>query len=369
MITIKEVDIYHVEMRLKAPFQTNLGTICNRESLLIEAIDMDGVSGWGEVVAFSTPWYTEETIHTAFHILKDFIIPSVIHKPIDHPKSLQAMFQTIKRNQMAKAGIEMAIWDLYAKKKQLALSNVLGGTKEKIEAGVVISLDTISNMIASIENYLEEGYRRFKVKITPEIDYKLIKEIRKHFPDLPLMADANSAYTLKDVAKLQALDEFQLMMIEQPLRSDDLVEHQELQSLIQTPICLDESITSFHDAYSAIRLKSCQIINIKAGRVGGLFEAKRIHDLCQKERIPVWCGGMVEMGISRAHNIAIASLPQFTIPGDISSSSRYWDEDVIEPSVTVRNGMIDVPTSPGLGFEINKNRVRQISKHIEALNS
>jgi len=367
MIKVNQVKIYHIGMRLKAPFQTSLGTVEERESLIIEVIDQDGVSGWGEVVAFSAPWYTEETIKTAYHILKAFLIPVILKKEIVHPRHVHSMFNHVKRNQMAKAGIELAIWDLFSKKEHRSLSRTLGGTRSKIEAGVVISIASIPNMLAEIEKYLAEGYKRFKVKINPAIDYELIKEIRAHFPELPLMADANSAYTLKDLSKLQRLDDFQLMMIEQPLRADDIVEHRLLQENLQTPICLDESIASFHDAFSAIQLKSCQIINIKAGRIGGLWEAKKVHDLCQQHDIQIWCGGMLETGISRAHNIALASLPHFTIPGDISSSSRYWEEDIIVPLVEVKDGTVNVPTGAGIGFEVNRRRLRSVAKHIESV--
>lgn len=365
MITIQEVKMYHVEMELKSPFQTSLGIVRERESLIIEVIDTDGVTGWGEVVAFSSPWYTEETIQTAYHIVKDFLVPIVLKKTFAHPKDLQQPFQLLKRNHMAKAGIELAVWDLFAKKQKLSLSQMLGGTRREIEAGVVVSIDSIPNMLLNIEKHVEEGYRRFKIKLSPHTDYSLLKEIRTHFPDLPLMADANSAYTLQDIKKLQALDEFHLMMLEQPLRSDDFIEHRELQKLIKTPICLDESIHSFHDAYSAIVMDSCQIINVKAGRVGGLSESKRIHDLCGIYDIPIWCGGMLETGISRAHNIALASLPNFTIPGDISASSRYWQEDIIEPEVTVTNGVIRVPEKPGIGYEVNRKTLNKYSRYCE----
>ena len=235
---------------------------------------------------------------------------------------------------MAKAGIEGAVWDLYAKCQKKSLATVLGGTKSEIEVGVVIGINTIPVMLKQIEKYAEEGYERFKVKIKPEHDYELLKEIRKEFPHIPLMADANSAYTLGDT-ELKRLDEFQLMMIEQPLADYDFLDHVELQKKIETPICLDESIHSLEDARVAITLGSCQIVNIKPGRVGGLTESVQIHNYCMEHNIPVWCGGMVEMGISRAQNVALASLPNFTIPGDISAS-RHWEQDIISPEVTLR---------------------------------
>ena len=239
---------------------------------------------------------------------------------------------------MAKAGIEGAVWDLYAKRQKKSLATLLGGTKAEIEVGVVIGLNTIPVMLKQIEKYAEEGYERFKVKIKPEHDYELLKEIRKEFPHIPLMADANSAYTLADTESLKRLDEFQLMMIEQPLADYDFLDHAQLQKKIETPICLDESIHSLEDARVAITLGSCQIVNIKPGRVGGLTESIQIHNYCMEHNIPVWCGGMVEMGISRAQNVALASLPNFTIPGDISASSRHWEKDIISPAVMLEGG-------------------------------
>lgn len=356
---IKKLTLHLIEMELVSPFKSSLGKISKRESILVEVEDGDGIIGWGEVVAFSSPWYTEETIKTCWHVIEDFLVDKLFGISITHPEMLRELFKSIKRNQMAKAGVESAIWDLYAKRKNLPLAQVLGGTKEKIEAGVVIGIESIDSMLRKIDSHLNDGYKRFKIKIEPDNDIAIIKMIRKHFANLPLMADANSAYSLQDVERLKALDEYKLMMIEQPLGSDDIVDHSKLQRQLETPICLDESITSFEDARKAIELESCKVINIKAGRVGGLSEAIRIHDLCKEHGIPVWCGGMLETGISRAHNIALASLPNFTIPGDISASSRYWEQDIIVPAVTIHNGMIDVPKGPGMGFEINRNVIKR----------
>jgi len=365
MLKIKEISIHHVKMKLKSPFQSSIETVNERESLIIEMKDADGVIGWGEVVAFSSPWYTEETIQTAFHMLKDFLIPIVFKTNINHPKDIQPYFQRLKRNHMAKAGLDLALWDLYAKRKEKSLSKVLGGKRQEIEAGVVVSIESIPKMIEKIEAYAIEGYRRFKVKISPKMDHQILREIRKHFPNLPLMADANSAYTLHDIKHIQSFDQYQLMMIEQPLGADDLVDHAKLQNVIQTPICLDESIHSLHDVQSAIQLNSCKIINVKAGRVGGLTVAKDIHDICEKKQIPIWCGGMIETGISRAHNIALASLPNFSIPGDISASSRYWEEDLIEPEVTINNGIIKVPDKPGIGIKVSRKNLEKYCLHEE----
>lgn len=356
---IKRITLHLIKMNLVSPFSTSLGTVTERESILIEAEDSNGMTGWGEAVAFSTPWYTEETVKTCWHILEDLLIPSVLGKTLSHPEELQPIFAKLKRNNMAKAGLEGAVWDLYAKNLNQSLSASIGGSRESIEAGVVVGIDDPDALIGKISAYLEEGYKRVKIKIKPGHDYDLLEKIRNHFPDLPLMADANSAYTLEDIPRLKALDEFKLMMIEQPLASDDIIDHAILQSELETPICLDESIISYEDARKAIQLGSCRVINIKLGRVGGILEAIKIHDLCRGKGIPVWCGGMLETGISRAHNIAIASLPQFTIPGDISSSSRYWKEDVILPEVKVESGRIKVPAGPGIGFDINREVLKK----------
>ncbi|WHX99695.1 o-succinylbenzoate synthase [Neobacillus sp. DY30] len=356
---IDQIKLRVISMPLKSPFHTHLGTVTTREGIIVEVIDSTGISGYGEGVAFSTPWYTEETVATSLHILSDVLIPLLKKSEIEHPEDAAILFQSIRRNHMAKAALEMAIWDLYAKLSSASLSKVIGGTRSEIASGVVIAANSLPSALNQIEKYLEEGYQRFKIKISPGHDYSLLEEIRRHHPELPIMADANSAYTLNDIDRLKALDDFNLMMIEQPLASDDIIEHSLLQKDIRTPICLDESIVSFHDAKNAIEIGSCKIINIKAGRVGGLYEAKRIHNYCLDRGIEVWCGGMIEFGISRAHNIALASLPGFTIPGDISASNRFWEEDIITPEVSVNNGFVSVPETPGIGFGINAKRLKE----------
>jgi len=358
---IKRVTLYITKMKLISPFATSYGTYRERESILIEIEDREGCIGWGEVVAFSEPWYTEETVQTALHMLQEFLVPVLLEKAIEHPSELPQLFSNVKRNRMAKAGLEGAVWDVYAQYKNQPLAEVLGGVRNDIEVGVVIGIDKLPRMLQQIERYAAEGYGRFKVKIKPGYDYELLKGIRHAFPDLPLMADANSAYTLQDKDQLKKLDDFGLMMIEQPLSDDDILDHALLQKELQTPICLDESIHSLEDARAAITLGSCRIVNIKAGRVGGLTEAIRIHDYCQAHHIPVWCGGMIETGISRAQNVALASLPNFTIPGDISASSRHWEEDVIIPDIKLCDGRVNVPSAPGLGYEVNRKRLRDIT--------
>ncbi|MFE8703302.1 o-succinylbenzoate synthase [Cytobacillus sp. FJAT-54145] len=358
---IKGIKLYIISMPLKLPFSTHLETVSDRESIIVEVTDVDGVKGYGEVVAFSSPWYTEETVQTCYHMIRDFFIPLLQKSEIHHPSDANALFNKLKGNHMAKAGLETALWDLYAKGEGMSLSKLLGGTVSKIPSGVVVGAKTLKESIEQIEQYLQSGYKRVKIKIGPENDLQIVSEIRKRFPDLMLMADANSAYTLKDINRLRALDEYNLLMIEQPLQHDDIINHAKLQSQLRTPICLDESIVTFDDAQNAVELGSCRIINIKIGRVGGLQTAKKIHDFCLEKDIPVWCGGMLEFGVSRAHNIALASLPNFTIPGDISASSRYWEEDITLPEVEVTDGIISVPVGPGIGFEINEKRLKEVT--------
>lgn len=358
---IKGVKLSIIKMSLNTPFTTHLGSVSGREAIIVEVENRNGCIGYGEGVAFSSPWYTEETVQTSYHVLKDFLIPLLRTKGISHPEEASVLFSSVRRNHMAKAALETALWDLQAKKEGLPLSTLVGGTMEAIPAGVVVGNPNLPEALKQIEGYLEQGFKRVKVKISPENDFHYISEIRQQYPDLPLMADANSAYSLEDVDCLKALDEFGLLMIEQPLGYDDIIDHAKLQPQIETPICLDESIVTFDDARKAVELGSCKIINIKIGRVGGLGEAKRIHDYCHSKGIPVWAGGMIEFGISRAHNIALASLPGFTIPGDISGSDRYWEQDIIEPEIKVENGMIKVPDSPGIGLELNRKRMKEVT--------
>lgn len=349
---IKEVTLRHLQMKLKFPFTTSFGTFQDRDFILLEAKDKNGHSGWGESVAFHSPWYSEETMKTNWHMLEDYLIPALLNQEITHPDEVSEVFSNIRKNNMAKSTIEGAVWDLYSQEQGISLASALGGKKSKIEVGISIGIqDTASGLLRIIEKHVEEGYKRMKVKIKPGWDVDVMREVRKEFPDVPLMADANSAYTLKDIDTLKALDEFDLMMIEQPLASDDIIDHAKLQQAISTPVCLDESIHSYEDARKAIELGSCGIINIKIGRVGGLSESKRIHDLCESHHIPVWCGGMLESGIGRAHNVALTTLSNFIMPGDTAASSRYWEKDIITPEVTVEDGYITVPNKPGIGYE------------------
>lgn len=352
---IERVTLHHIEMDLNTPFVTSLDTTTKREFIIVEAYEKNGTVGWGECSAFPSPWYTEETIQTAWHMLAEFLIPLVLKEPIHHPNDLQNRFASIKRNNMAKAAIEEAIWDIYAKQENKPLSLALGGTKQKIEVGATIGIqENERKLLSVIEQHVSEGYKRIKVKMKPGWEDKILAPIRKHFPTLALMVDANGTYTFNDIERLKRLDDYDLLMIEQPLADHDFLGHAKLQAQLNTPICLDESINSYHDAQLAIQLKSCSIITIKIAKVGGLANAKKIHDLCQAHNIPVWCGGMLDSGIGRTHNIAISSLNHFSYPGDTSSSSRYWDKDIIVPEVTIDDGFIHIPKKPGIGYEINR---------------
>lgn len=358
MMNISEITIRHVQMEMKSPFTTSFGTFKMRDFLLLEAKDQDGTIGWGESVAFHSPWYNEETLKTNWHMLEDYLIPLILNKDIEHPDEVSEIFSHIRKNNMAKSTIEGAIWDIYAQKTNQSLANALGGDKEKIEVGISIGIqNSIEELVDLVDGYVKEGYKRIKVKIKPGWDVEVMRTLRETFPDVQIMADANSAYTLDDIDLLKQLDAFDLMMIEQPLASDDIVDHATLQQHLQTPICLDESIHSLEDTRKAVELGSTKIINIKIGRVGGLTEAKKIHDYCMEKEIPVWCGGMLESGIGRAHNVALTTLANFTLPGDTAGSSRYWEKDVIKPEVVSENGYIHVPKTAGIGYEIDREAI------------
>ena len=360
------IDLHVIEMTLKSPFVTSLGTVTTRQGIIVEVKDDRGISGFGEAVAFSSPWYTEETVETCFHMLKDHLAPLVLNRPFEHPSELFDRMSSVRKNPMAKAAIDMAAWDLYAKGLNQPLHQVIGGTRNEVLAGVAIGAKTPDELLSQVEAALKDGYSRVKIKIGPDNDRERILAIREAFPDVSILADANSAY-IKNPEGLAALDQLGLQMIEQPLSQDDLVDHADLQKQLKTPICLDESIVSYQTAKSAIKLKSCKVINVKIGRVGGLTEAIRIHDLCQEEDIQIWCGGMLEFGVSRAHNIALATLRGFSIPGDLSSSDRYWHEDITTPEVHVKKGIIKPFNGPGIGVEINNKRLEEVRIRFESI--
>lgn len=359
---ITEMTIRHLQMKLKAPFTTSFGTFTNKDFLLLEAKDESGTIGWGESVAFHSPWYNEETLKTNWHILEDYLIPLILNRDIQHPDEVSEIFEPIRKNNMAKSTIEGAIWDIYAQQTNQSLAAALGGKKDKIEVGISIGIQkSIDDLVELVQGYVNEGYKRVKVKIKPGWDIDVIRTLREKFPDVAIMADANSAYRLEDAELLKQLDQFNLTMVEQPLASDDIIDHATLQKGMKTPICLDESIHSLEDARKAIEIGATKIINIKIGRVGGLTEARKIHDYCESKGVPVWCGGMLESGIGRAHNVALTTLSNFTLPGDTASSNRYWEKDLIEPEVVAENGYITVPQEAGIGYKVNVETVESFT--------
>lgn len=355
-----EVTLRHLQMEMKSPFSTSFGTFQTKDFILLEAVDEQGTVGYGESVAFSSPWYNEETFKTNWHMLEDFLIPMLLGKELEHPDEVSDLFSAIRKNNMAKSTIEGAVWDIYAQQTNQSLAHALGGTKDQIDVGISIGIqNSVEELIEVVRGYVEEGYKRIKVKIKPGWDVDVMRRLREAFPNVAIMADANSAYRLEDVELLKQLDAFDLTMIEQPLASDDIIDHATLQKQLSTPICLDESIHSFEDARKAVELGSTKVINIKIGRVGGLTEAKKIHDYCMEKGIPVWCGGMLEAGIGRAHNVALTTLPNFILPGDTAGSSRYWEKDIITPEVTVDHGVIHVPQQAGIGYAIDQEAVER----------
>jgi len=360
---VEEIGIRHLQMPLKSPFETSWGKISSRDCLLLTATS-GGCKGYAQSVAFAEPFYTEETTATVWHMLEDFLIPRIWHRDVANPSMVSEWFAGVRRNFMAKATLEGAIWDLACKVQGIALAKALGGNRPEIEVGISIGLhQDFQQTLDQVEAALDQGYKKIKVKIKPGHDLQVLHGIRNRFGrDVPLMADANSSYSLQDLPTFREMDRLALMMIEQPLAHDDLLDHARLQRELQTPVCLDESICSVEDARHAIELGSCRIVSLKIGRVGGLTAAKSIHDLCQSHQIPVWCGGMIETGVGRAHNMAIASLPNFTIPGDTSPSHRSFAEDILEPSIDFsRPGRMLVPASPGIGFNLREDVVEQFT--------
>ena len=365
---INDLTLREIRMPLIAPFQTSAETTDERRIILLEA-HSDGVTGWGECVAGEKPFYSPETTDTAWGVLRDFLWPMIRGKEFAAASAVWDLLHQVRGHNMAKGALEAAVWDAEAKQKGLPLAKLIGGMRDEVACGVSIGIKpSLDELAATVRKELAAGYQRIKIKIKPGMDLPQVKRLRDEFPRIKLMVDANSAYTLADAPLLQQLEGFYLMMIEQPLGWDDLYAHVGLQKMLNTPICLDECIHTEEQAHAAISLGACKIINIKLGRVGGYTVARRIHDLCLKNGLPVWCGGMLESGIGRAHNIALSSLPNFTLPGDVSASARYWTEDIIEPEVTVSpQGTIRVPSSPGIGFEPRLERIEKLTVRKERL--
>lgn len=360
---IEQIELRRLHVPLKAPFETSFGRFTFRDCILV-GVSGEGATGYAESVAMPTPYYNEETTDTVTYMLKHFFIPQLLGRELERPEEAAELFAPVRRNYMAISALEGAVWDMLCKARGVSLASALGGTRTEIDVGVSIGIEaSIDRVLQNVDRFLSEGYKKIKVKIKPGFDIALIDAIRKRFgPDVPLMADANSAYTLAHIPLLKELDPYGLLMIEQPLAHDDIVDHAKLQRELATPICLDESIHSVEDARKAIELGSCRMINLKIGRVGGLTHTKSIHDLCMRHGIPVWCGGMFEMGVGRAHNIALASMPNFTVPGDTSASSRHFAEDIVEPAVDFcKPGTLAVPTGPGIGYALNSKAVEKFT--------
>jgi O-succinylbenzoate synthase len=355
-------------MRLLKPFRTSFGVQQDRYPLLVR-LEIDGRSHWGECVAGEGPWYSYETIETAWQILKGYLLPAVIGQELADVDALERLFAPVRGHYMAKAAIEMAFTAALAEHARKPLAAYLGGRKDRVETGVSVGIQpNLDQTLETIAGHLDEGYRRIKVKIEPGWDVQLVAGIRERYPEVTLMADANSAYDLDDAPHLAELDRFGLLMLEQPLTPGDLVDHAALQRQMTTPICLDESVESAREARQALELGACRVINIKPGRVGGFAESRRIHDIARAAGIPVWCGGMLETGIGRACNVALATLPNFRLPGDISASNRYWAEDIIDPPFALqKGGTISVPTRWGLGVRVRVDLVDRLTVRREVV--
>jgi o-succinylbenzoate synthase len=369
-IKVDRIVLRQLRMPLVHFFETSFGRTYKRDIVLVE-VSADGISGWGEVTAGENPFYNEEWTGSVWPLLVDYIAPLILQANLSSPAEAGQRTEHIRGHHMARGGMETAIWDLHSRLNNEPLWKTIGGgARREIACGVSIGIqNTVDELLNKIDTELAAGYQRIKMKIKPGWDVDVLRHVRERFPGIKLMADANSAYTLEDLEHLRKLDEFYLMMIEQPLAHDDIIDHAVLQRSLETPICLDECIRSAHHAEQAIRLKACRIINIKLGRVGGFAEAKRLHDVCEANGVPVWCGGMLESGIGRAHNIALSTLPNFVLPGDVSASKRYWKRDVIKSPVEVTSrGTIKVTDTPGLGHDIDREYLESLVVRREILN-
>jgi len=367
---IESLTLHHISMPLVAPFETSFGRETDRECIII-SLTADGLTGYGECVATRDPGYNYETSGTARHILKDFIAPLILGKDISDAGDFQKRVEGIRGHHLAKAGVEMALWDLLGKRDGKSLKAMFGGARDKVEVGVSIGIqESVSALVRNVESYLEKGYRRVKIKIKPGRAVDETSAVRHAYPDLRLQVDANSAYTLQTAGALKPLDDLDLLLIEQPLFEDDIWDHRKLQAEFKTPICLDESVVSPRHARYALEMEACKIINIKPARVAGLSQGIMIHDYCRAQNVPVWCGGMLETGVGRASNLAIASLPGFVLPGDISASDRYYQRDITNERFTLNaDSTIDVPNGHGLGVTIDEDALRQFTLSVITLKS
>jgi O-succinylbenzoate synthase len=360
---LDRIVLRQIQMPLVHFFETSFSRTYKRDIVLVE-VQGEGLSGWGEVTAGENPFYNEEWTGSAWPVLRDYAAPRVLGRDLASAADVAPLTKHIRGHLMARGGLETAVWDLEARCDGVPLWKKIGaGARREIPCGVSIGIqDSVEQLLDKIQTELDAGYQRIKMKIKPGWDVDVVRQVRERFPAIKLMADANSAYTLADIEHLKRLDDFYLMMIEQPLSHDDIIDHAQLQRHLQTPICLDECIRDAHHAEQAIQLRACGTINIKLGRVGGFSEAKKVHDVAQAAGIPVWCGGMLEAGIGRAHNIALATLPNFVLPGDVSASKRYWKQDIIRPAVeTTPQGTIALRDDPGFGYELDLDFIRSIT--------
>ena len=367
---IESLTLREIQMPLVNFFETSFGRVYSRRILLISVV-ADGVKGWGESVAGEDPFYSAEWIESAWAIIKHHLAPALLKSNPSSGRDVPQLLARVRGNRMAKAAIENAIWDVEARQKQQPLWKLLGGTRREIPCGVSIGIqDSIEQLLDKIETELAAGYRRIKIKVKPGWDLNVLDRVRSRWPDIVLSVDANSAYTLDEVEHLRKFDAYKLLMIEQPLWNDEIYLHSRLQKAIQTAICLDESIRQARDADFALEIDACRIINIKVGRVGGFTEAKRVHDVAQRHEVPVWCGGMLESGIGRSHNIALSTLENFRLPGDVSASKRYWKEDIIEPEVEVNiDGMIAISDASGTGYHVREDLIKKLTVKEETFTS
>lgn len=358
---IKKIILSKVAIPMVSSFTTSFGTVTEKPTVIVKIETEKGIIGFGEAAALPFPYYKPDTTDICMLVLKDYISPLVLNKEFQNVEELMTILSVIKKHNFAKTGLETAVWMALSLQENKPIKDLLGGTRDKIGVGESIGIkNSIEETLEEVALRRKEGFQRTKIKIKPGWDIKVIKAIREKFGDIPLMVDANSSYTLNDMELLKKFDEFNLMMSEQPLADDDIVDHSVLQKQTKTPICLDESILSVEDARRAVFLGACKIINIKPGRVGGLWESKKIHDFCQKNGLGVWCGGMLETGVGRAFNIAVASLPNYIYPADMSPVSFFYKDDLVNDSFVVDNeGFVKVPTKPGLGFDINEKKVKK----------
>lgn len=359
-------EIYHLQLRLKKPFETSFARFQDKDTVFVKAYTKDGLVGLGEAPALPFPFYNYECTDTVISMLSRFILPPLLNEEINSIDELEKSYSLVRGHNMAKTGIEAAFWHIKAQEEQKPLWQLWGGVRKEIEAGISLGVEQdVSGVLTKVEKALEAGYKRIKIKIKPGMDIKVAKAVREKFGDISLMLDANSAYTLADTDTLKKLDEYKLLMLEQPLGHDDIIDHADLQKELQTPVCLDESIHSLEDAQKAIRIGATKIINIKPPRVGGFWQSKLMAEYCESKNIPVWCGGMIETGWGKAFNVHISTLNNFSLAGDTSGTAQYFEEDVIEPDLIVdKNSMIQVPTTPGVGFEIKEKTFKKLTRNI-----